>query len=235
MTTEANKILTPVVDDTLIAEYLEENTDFFEHHPQLLQQLSLRHQERGTVSLVERQQQVLRQRIMQLEEEITDLMITARRNEELFRVYSELYVELLECTELADVMDALQRTFSEQLHMPALSLKFFDSPIELDEQFTFAADTHKKLLSKRFQNDPVYLGRLTADEKKLLFPNEPIASVALLLLGHKGELGMLAIGNHDASHFEPAMDTLLVRQLQALLSRILPPLLSHHAAHHDAV
>jgi len=90
--------------------------------------------------------------------------------------------------------------------------------------FTFAADTHKMLLSKRFQNSQVYLGRLTADEKKLLFPDEPIASVALLLLGNKGELGMLAIGNHDAGHFEPAMDTLLVRQLQALLSKLLPPL-----------
>lgn len=235
MTTEVKKLNTPVVDDTLIAQYLEENTDFFERHPQLLQQLSLRHQERGAVSLVERQQQVLRQRIMQLEEEITDLMVTARRNEELFQTYSELYATLLECDDLPSIMDALQQTFSERLNMPALRLKFFDSPIELDEQFTFAADTHKMLLSKRFQNSQVYLGRLTADEKKLLFPDEPIASVALLLLGNKGELGMLAIGNHDAGHFEPAMDTLLVRQLQALLSKLLPPLLQHQANHHDAV
>jgi hypothetical protein len=231
MTTDVKPIPNPVVDDTLIAQYLAENPDFFEHHPQLLKQLSLRHQERGAVSLVERQQQVLRQRIMQLEEEITDLMVTARRNEELFRAYSDLYVELLACNHLAEVMDALQETFSTQLNMPALSLKFFDSPIELDEQFTFAADTHKKLLSKRFQSANVYLGRLTEDEKKLLFPNEPIASVALILLGDKGELGMLAIGNHDAGHFEPAMDTLLVRQLQALLTKILPPLLAHQASY----
>lgn len=232
MTTELNKAPMPVVDDSLIAEYLQENPDFFENHPQLLQQLSLRHEQRGSVSLVERQQQVLRQRIMQLEEEITDLMVTARRNEELFRAYSELYVALLECSSLAAVMDALQQTFAQQLNMPALSLKFFDSPIELDEQFTFAADTHKKLLSKRFSNSQVYLGRLTEDEKRLLFPDEPIASVALLLLGERGELGMLAIGNHDAGHFEPAMDTLLVRQLQALLSKVLPPLLSHHVSRH---
>ena len=232
MSTDVNKAPMPIVDDSLIAEYLQENSDFFERHPQLLQQLSLRHQQRGSVSLVERQHQVLRQRIMQLEEEITDLMVTARRNEELFRVYSDLYVALLECNSLDEVMDALQQTFAQQLNMPALSLKFFDSPIELDEQFTFAADTHKKLLSKRFSHSQVYLGRLTADEKRLLFPDEAIASVALLLLGERGELGMLAIGNQDAGHFEPAMDTLLVRQLQALLSRILPPLLNHHVSHH---
>ena len=230
MTTDAKQLPNLVVDDSLIVQYLEENPDFFEHHPQLLKQLSLRHQERGAVSLVERQQQVLRQRIMQLEEEITELMVTARHNEALFRAYSDLYVTLLACNDLAGVMDALQDTFATQLNMPALSLKFFDSPIELDEQFTFAADTHKKLLSKRFHQANVYLGRLTEDEKKLLFPHETIASVALILLGDKGELGMLAIGNHDAGHFEPAMDTLLVRQLQALLSKILPPLLRHQVS-----
>lgn len=234
MTTDAKKVPQPVVDDSLIAHYLDENPDFFERHPQLLKQLSLRHQERGAVSLVERQQQVLRQRIIQLEEEITDLMVHARRNEELFKAYSDLYVALLACNDIAQVMDALHDTFSQQLNMPALSLKFFDSPIELDEQFTFAADTHKKLLSKRFQSANVYLGRLTEEEKKLLFPNEAIASVALILLGDKGELGMLAIGNQDAGHFEPAMDTLLVRQLQALLSKILPPLLMHQSAYSSA-
>lgn len=233
MTSEVKPLAPPVVDDTLITEYLIENPDFFERHSHLLQQLSLRHQQQGTVSLVERQQQVLRQRIMQLEEEITDLMVTARRNEEIFQAYSDLYVALLACDDLPSVMDALQDTFASRLQMPALTLKFFDSPMELHEQFTFAADTHKMLLSKRFQTTQVYLGRLTAEEKKLLFPNEAINSVALLLLGKKGELGMLAIGNHDAGHFEPAMDTLLIRQLQALLSRILPPLLHHQAQHHD--
>ncbi|CAB0151522.1 hypothetical protein PSI9734_01910 [Pseudidiomarina piscicola] len=232
MSNEAKKQApTAVVDDSLIAAYLEENPDFFDRHTDLLQHLSVRHQTQGTaVSLVERQQQVLRQRVHQLEEEITELMITARRNEELFRYFSELYVKLLQSKSLAEVMDSLQQTFSEQLQMPALTLKFFDSPLELESQFTFAADTHKQLLSKRFNEDTIYLGRLTTDEQKLLFPSETIASVVLLLLGEKGELGMLAIGNHDAGHFEPAMDTLLVKQLQVLLSQILPPLLQHHEA-----
>ncbi|RUO53353.1 MULTISPECIES: DUF484 family protein [Pseudidiomarina] len=219
-----------VVDDSLIAAYLEENPDFFERHPELLQRLSVKHQSKGAVSLVERQQQVLRQRVQQLEEEITELMVTARRNEELFRYFSQLYVKLLQSASIDEVMDSLQQTFSEQLQMPALSLKFFDSPLELEEQFTFAADTHKQLLSKRFRDDSIYLGRLSADEQRLLFPDESIASVVLLLLGDKGELGMLAIGNHDAGHFEPAMDTLFVKQLQVLLTQVLPPLLQHHAS-----
>ena len=76
MSDESAKVLTDAkVDDALIAEYLAENPDFFEHHPQLLQQMRLRHSAQGAVSLVERQQQILRDRVRQLEEEITDLMV----------------------------------------------------------------------------------------------------------------------------------------------------------------
>lgn len=126
MTQEAKNVKAEqrVVDDSLIADYLQENPDFFERHPELLQVMRLRHQERGAVSLVERQQTVLRQRIAQMEDEITELMITARRNEELFTYYSELYVNLLKCHSLSEVMDCLEETFAKQLNMPALSLKF---------------------------------------------------------------------------------------------------------------
>jgi len=218
------------MDDSIIAEYLQENPDFFDRHPALLQQLKVKHATHGAVSLVERQQEVLRARIRGLEDEITELMVNARRNEDIFKHYSALYERLLQCTSLAEVADSLRSTFAEQLQLPALTLKFFDSPLDLPEQFTFAADTHKQLLSKRFNEDTMYLGRLTSDEQRLLFPAEAIESVALLLLGERGELGMLAIGSHDASHFEPAMDKLLVSQLQALLSSILPPLLQQPAA-----
>lgn len=84
-----------------------------------------------------------------------------------------------------------------------INATLFDSPLDLPEQFTFTADTHKQLLSKRFQNTTMYLGRLTSAEQRLLFPEKAIESVALMLLGDNGDLGMLAIGSDDASHFEP--------------------------------
>lgn len=213
------------LDDQMIREYLKENPDFFTDNDDLLSVLQFKHSEKGAVSLVERQQQKLRHRVRELEEEITELMVNARRNEAIFNAYSKLYVELLRCTSLPQVLDKLQTTFEVELEMPALSLKFFNSPTELEEQYTFTSDTHKQLLSKRFEDDPVYLGRLTEQEQQLLFRDEQVASVALLLLGEQGDLGMLAVGSRHAGHFEPAMDKLLITQLQALLSALLPKLL----------
>lgn len=221
----AETLISEQLDPEMVAEYLLSAPDFFERHPEVLSQLRMRHEQEGSVSLVERQQRVLRERISALQEEITDLMANARRNELIFKGYSALYVDLLYCDTLEDVLNSLQKTFHEQLALPGLSLKFFESPIDLPEQYTFAADTHRKLLSKRFNDQTIYLGRLTGEERQLLFRDESIESVALVLLGKEGELGMLAFGSKDPSHFDPAMDYLLITQLQALLSVILPKLL----------
>ena len=219
MSNELNSMLNEKIDDSLIREYLQENPDFFTRNEDLLAQLQFRHSEKGAVSLIERQQQ-----------EITELMINARRNEAIFNAYSNLYVQLLRCDSLSDVLSQLKNTFENELDMPVLTLKFFESPVELDEQYTFASDTHKQLLSKRFSDESIYLGRLTEQEHKLLFNDESIQSVALLLLGENGELGMLAVGSSSAGHFEPAMDKLLIKQLQALLGAVLPELIKRHDA-----
>jgi uncharacterized protein YigA (DUF484 family) len=46
---------------------------------------------KGTISLVERQLDRQRERIEQLEQEITELMGVASENERIFRVYADLY------------------------------------------------------------------------------------------------------------------------------------------------
>lgn len=225
MSTKLDKHNDQRIDDTLIREYLIENPEFFVRNDDLLTQLQFRHQEKGTVSLVERQQQKLRDQVKALQEEITELLVNARRNEEIFSAYSELYVRLLRCESISQVLDELQLTFEQQLNMPALSLKFFNNSNSLTEQYRFSSETHKQLLSKRFNEGPIYLGRLTEQEHNLLFDDEGVASVALLLLGNSGEIGMLAVGSAQPGHFEPAMDKLLINQLQALLTALLPTLL----------
>lgn len=230
MSNDANKLDGLRLDDQAIREYLQENSDFFTHNDDLLSTLQFRHSEKGAVSLLERQQQKLRQRVSELEQEITDLMVNAQRNESIFNAYSQLYVNLLRCSSLSEVVDQLRNTFERELGMPALSLKLFNSSVELDEQFTFTSDTHKQLLSRRFEDDVVYLGRLTEQEHTLLFNDHSVASVALLLLGDKSDIGLLAVGSRNAGHFEPAMDKLLITQLQALLSALLPKILVGHDA-----
>lgn len=225
----ATELDTTQLDAEMVADFLRANPDFFEQYPKVLMRMNLRHQQDGSVSLVERQQRVLRDKVAALEDEITALMAHAKRNEQVFKGYSELYRKLLKCDTLDAVIGHLETTFREQFSLPELSLKFFDSPLTLPEQFTFTADTHRQLLSRRFKDERVFLGRLPKEEIKLLFhQDEHIKSVALVLLGEKGEVGMLAVGSKDPLHFDPMMDYLLITQLQDVLAVVLPKVLGAH-------
>ena len=67
------------ISEEAIAAYLLSHPDFFERHSSLLLKLRLPHQTSGlTVSLVERQVSVLRQRNSQLERQLQDLIAVAK-------------------------------------------------------------------------------------------------------------------------------------------------------------
>lgn len=223
-----NSLSQPRLDDELISEYLQENPDFFQHNPHVLSQLTLHGQQEGAVSLVERQQRVLREQVTALQDEITTLMGHARRNEHIFRHYSDLYIQLLQASSLSDVVEHLTHTFLSELGLRQLELKFLHA--DVDDNYRFAADTHWQKISKRFADGPVYLGRLTQDEKRAVFGQDTeeadLESVALIQLGQDAPLGVLVLSSQDAAHFAPTMDYLLISQLQALLSFRLPTILN---------
>ncbi|EGN74266.1 hypothetical protein A28LD_2293 [Idiomarina sp. A28L] len=222
----AEDIAVAQLDAELVVDYLESNPKFFEQHPRVLQRLNLKHEQHGSVSLIERQQRVLRDKVASLEDEITTLMSRAQHNERLFRQYSEMYQALLQAKSFTAATVALEQGFCERMGLSALKLKFLDNTLPIAEEFQFHADTHKQLLSRRFNENSVYLGRITKEEHKLLFADEAnIQSVALVQLGEQGDLGLLVVGSQDPLHFDPAMDFLLLSQLQSLLGFLLPALL----------
>lgn len=214
------------LDTEMVIEFLSANPDFFDRYPQVLLRLNLRHQQEGSVSLVERQQRTLREKVATLEDEITALMAHAKRNEQIFKGYSALYRNLLKCTSLDAVFGHLAKTFREQFALSELSLKLFQPAEGLPASFLFASDTHKQLLSRHFQDTRIFLGRLPKEEQQLLFEqHEQIQSVALVMLGEDAEIGILAVGSKDPLHFDPMMDYLLISQLQDVLAVVLPQVL----------
>ena len=83
------------VSEEAVHHYLENNPDFFERHGGLLNSLRLPHVTGGTVSLVERQVSMLRQRDLKLERKLKDLLEVARANDALAAKIHELALGLL--------------------------------------------------------------------------------------------------------------------------------------------
>ena len=217
---DTNDLLT----DELIVSYLQDNPDFFQRNPELLTSLRLADKNRGVVSLVERQQQQLRQKVHSLEEEITQLMTIAQHNESLFTLYSDLYLRLMDSNSLLEILDSLHATTTELLSLADCKL-WVNGDLAIEHHSIISNDC-SDILSNRLADEPFYFGRLQVAEQEALFEGDSSeknkGSAVLIRLSHLDQtFGFLAIISNDAEHFDPKMDTLLLGQFRKLVGKLI--------------
>jgi uncharacterized protein YigA (DUF484 family) len=208
------------LSDELVSAYLQDNPEFFNRNNELMTGLRLADTNRGTVSLVERQQQHLRQKIHSLEDEITQLMSVASHNEGLFMLYSDLYLRLIDCQSASELLDCLAQATTELLSLSAFKLYLLDTgTIEHD---SLSLNDCQGVMKNRLGTSDYYFGRLQQSEQQLIFSQNFTGSVVLIKLVHDDkDLGFLAISSDDAHHFDPRMDTLLLSQFKRLVAKLL--------------
>jgi len=210
-----------LIDAEQVAAYLLENPDFFSRFPQIVEKINIPHVHKGSVSLVELQSEQLRKKVRSLSHKLNQLISIAKQNEAIYRVYADLNLRILKCTNLDDLKFILEEVIQENLQLASVTLKPFKGAHALPEI------QQRLFIEKRFKRHKFFFGRLSEHERKLLFAEQEANSVALLLIGDLGELGVLAIGSKDPGHFNPDMDTLLITQLQQFLGILLPKLLTY--------
>jgi uncharacterized protein YigA (DUF484 family) len=210
-----------LIDAEQVAAYLLENPEFFSQFPQIIEKLSIPHSHKGSVSLVELQSEQLRKKVRSLSHKLNQLISIAKQNEAIYRVYADLNLRILKCTNLDDLKFILEEVIQENLKLASVTLKPFTGAHALPEI------QRRLFIEKRFKRHKFFFGRLSDHERKLLFADQDASSVALLLIGDLGELGILAIGSKDPGHFNPDMDTLLITQLQQFLGILLPKILTY--------
>ena len=222
----ATQLIEPFNDTTELSSadvraFLLQIPEFFAEHPDLLEKIKLPHEQKGSVSLVEIQSDQLRKKVRQLNFKLNQLVSIAKQNEKIYRVYTDLNVQLLRCESVAEVQFTLEDVLQERLQLSSAVIKSFKGPHAIPEL------QQRLFTEKRFKNTNFFFGRLSQHERQLLFGESPAESVALMLLGDNRELGILGISSSDASHFTPDMDTLLLQQLQQVLNIILPEMMGY--------
>ncbi|KAB2823955.1 DUF484 family protein [Aliivibrio finisterrensis] len=211
------------ITEDVVAQFLMDHPDFFQQYPELLGRIKVDTPERGVVSLVEVQVNKLRDRIGDLEEEITQLMSLAAKNDRLFHDFANVQKQLLMCEDFSQAAKVIEQK--------ALSLN-------LTAHIKIIGHSHPKYhiekmaldnFSKKFLNGhSAYLGRLRqAERDKLLaygglnHSSTELGSFAVLPLGQSTPIGIIAFASHDGGHFEPNMDTLFLEQLVSVFHYLL--------------
>jgi len=202
--------LTDSLSEDSIADYLKSHPDFFERHPALVIGLKLPHRAGGaSISLVERQVSLLRQRNSQLERQLKDLVAVAKQNDTLVEKIHQLCLKLMRAptlpARLAELETGLREDFAAER---AVLVLFPDSPAEaVRDGFVrrlSADDADVRPFATFLRAAKPRCGPLR-DRQKSIFDRDAdsVTSAALVPLGAESRLGFLIIGSHDPDHFHP--------------------------------
>ena len=219
------------VDEAAVASYLAATPEFFDRHAQLLAKIRLPDARGGasTVSLLERQVEVLRERNRQLERKVKDFVDVARENDALGSRVLAMARRLIAAKDQAAVVAAIESALREDFDagQSVLVLTAGHAPAGFAES-RFLRVVPAELPALRsfetlFSAGKPRCGQLRDSQRDFLFGADAagVGSVALVPLGDKGSLGLLACGSHDSQRFNPTMSTDFLAHIGELIAAAL--------------
>ncbi|MBV6424922.1 MAG: hypothetical protein NAOJABEB_02736 [Steroidobacteraceae bacterium] len=227
-TREARDLAVESIDEEAVARYLQLNPDFFERHQAILGRLRLPHaRSASTISLVERQVEVLRERQAELEGKLAEFVKVARANDALSAKIQRFTRRLL-CAgsrhAMAQAIEASLREDFDAFHSTLILTNGHGTGFEdLPERFLRAVapdDAGYRSFEGLFASGKPRCGQVRDSQRQFLFGADAgeIGSVALVPLGDHGSIGLLALGSHDRERFHPGMSTEFLARMGELIA-----------------
>ena len=224
-TREARGLTATETEEESIAAYLQHNPDFFERHQALLARLRLPHVRGGsTISLVERQIEVLREKHASLEGKLAELVQVARGNDAIAEKLHRFTRRLLGATSQSQAITQIETSLREDFDAFHGVLVLIGDPANSTEQrfvrYIRADDPNLKSFETLFASGKPRCGQARDSQREFLFGSDAndIGSIALVPLGEKGSVGLLAIGSTDRDRFHPGMSTEFLARMGELIA-----------------
>jgi hypothetical protein len=194
-----------------IAEYLSQHPHFFEEHAELLAKIKLTSPIMGrTISLQERQMEVVREKLKVMELRLADLMRIAQDNDLITDRFQQWTRELLLARNDVDLPYILTRSLQEIFALPHATLRLWNVAEDFKHTW-FAAETSEdvQLFAKGLRNP--FCGTNHDFEAAGWIESETaIASIAMLPLRLSVDepcFGLLVLGSPDPARFTREMAT----------------------------
>lgn len=208
-----------------VGNYLLKHPQFFEQHPEILEQLHVPHNISGATSIIEHQVARLRTKNEQLNQQINHLIKTAENNSLLFHKTKKLSLQLNKAVDFNTQRDSLKKNLKEDLNAEYYQLILFNQTPAINEDFIRSVNLQesKKHISNFINIENIYCGNLNKNESAFLFYDSKGTAQSGIIIPIKNQniKGILAIGSSDAGHFQHNMDTLFAGYVGELISTSL--------------
>lgn len=210
------------LDDNIVSQYLIDNPEFFIRNSSHVESMRVPHPVRGGISLPEWNMARQRNKISQLESEITLLMEHASTNELLFEQFMSLQIQLIKASDLNELFNSLNN-WAKSLGLSGAYLYLFEDKWLVNtpsnyHQFALNSSRFDFIRVRHLQYSHQYLGTLNTAELDFLLPEHGyVGSLALSLLGQFGDLGILIFTSPNPQHYQAGQGTLLLEKISEIL------------------
>jgi uncharacterized protein YigA (DUF484 family) len=222
-------------DEERIERYLGLNPDFFERHQALLARMRLPHMRTGsTVSLVERQVEVLREQKSDADKRLAEFVAVARANDQLADRIHRFTRRMMRAPNAQVALTSLEASLREDFDafhsvlvltgsLPSLANVEFEPFVRKLP----ADDANIRSFEALLNTGKPRCGQVRDSQRDFLFGPEAasIGSVALVPLnentGEGGSIGLLALGSAERERFHPGMSTDFLKRMGELITDAL--------------
>ncbi len=203
-----------------VAQYLQENPQFFNEYADLLADIQISHpQDQKVISLNERQILSLRERNHVLQDKLLELINFGEENDAISEKMHRLVIALLSISALNELFTALYFSLKEDFVIPLVAIRLWNISYsgECDSEFSCVSEDVRTIAESLSQP---YCGNHIADEIKQWFEEgaEHLNSFAMIPLNSTQNIGLLVLGSPDIERFYPEMGTLHLKRLGELVS-----------------
>ena len=170
---------------------------------------------------------MLRERQAALEQKLAEFVKVARSNDQVAERIHLLTRRLLAAQSRAAAIAAIEASLREDFDAFNAVLVLVAPSAELPTQrfvkAVAADDVNLKSFDSLFASGKPRCGQTRDTQREFLFGAEAadMGSIALIPLGEKGALGLLALGSHDRDRFHPGMSTEFLGRVGDLIADAL--------------
>jgi uncharacterized protein YigA (DUF484 family) len=200
-----------------IARFLRTHPEFFDKHPELLEQIRLPHPYGGrAIPLAERQTLALRDKLKLVEGKLSELLHFGAENDAIGEKVHRLSVALAGAKDFPALSSSIYFHLREDFAVPHVALRVWGKSVPAD------FDEAKAVEEAQRQHAATMGGPQCGPANGNPFvpwfreAAEHVRSIALVPLGQTAVFGMLALGSEDPKRFFPEMGTMYLRRIGEL-------------------
>ena len=212
--------------DLQVKKYLRENPGFFVDNEEILTELKIPHQEKGTISLIEKQLEISKKKEREAQEKIRKFFENARENAAIFKKSQSFLKEV--------ILGDSENRFFESLHSAThahLQCEYSLIILGSDELeiSSFIQVRNKNSFSKYclelVKSTSPTLGFLSKKQRQELFlqKSEKAKSFAIVPIREsRSEIALFNLGHEDPEFFSERKETFFLEFLADMFSVLIP-------------